>query len=177
MTARNDVDQSKASQSADLPLDSTPARSVATGQREWYADGLRFECTQCGNCCSGPTGFVWFSAEEGRRMAAHLGIEESVFYERFARKLANRWSLREYHTKEHGFNCVFLDRESQPGNALCSIYPVRPTQCRTWPFWPENISSPPAWDAVKKRTPCPGMGRGTLIPIEQIRIQRDAPLP
>lgn len=110
-------------------------------------------------------------------MAAHLEIEESEFYKRFARKLGNRWSLREYQTQEHGFNCVFLDRDSQPGKALCSIYSVRPTQCRTWPFWPENVSSREIWEAVKRRTPCPGMGCGTLIPIDQIRIQRDAPLP
>jgi hypothetical protein len=174
MTARNDVDRNKAGQAAELPPDSSSA-GHGTDEREWYADGLRFECTQCGNCCSGPTGFVWFSDQEGRRMAAHLGMDESRFYERFARKLSRRWSLREYQTKEHGFNCIFLDRESQPGKALCSIYPVRPTQCRTWPFWPENISSPEAWGEVKRRTPCPGMGRGKLIPIDQIRIQRDAP--
>ena len=25
----------------------------------WYRDGLRFQCTQCGNCCTGDPGVVW----------------------------------------------------------------------------------------------------------------------
>ena len=28
----------------------------------------------------------------------------------------------------------------------CTVYPVRPLQCRTWPFWPENLSSKQSWD-------------------------------
>ncbi|MFM1805538.1 MAG: hypothetical protein RL136_2417, partial [Planctomycetota bacterium] len=32
-------------------------------QAPWYAEGLRFECTQCGNCCSGGPGAVWFTPE------------------------------------------------------------------------------------------------------------------
>ena len=30
----------------------------------WYADGLRFECTQCGDCCSGEPGYVWVDEDE-----------------------------------------------------------------------------------------------------------------
>ena len=26
---------------------------------EWYRDGLRFECTRCGACCTGAPGYVW----------------------------------------------------------------------------------------------------------------------
>ena len=29
------------------------------GQQAWYSEGLRFECTQCGACCSGEPGYVW----------------------------------------------------------------------------------------------------------------------
>ena len=24
----------------------------------------------------------------------------------------------------------------------CTVYPARPVQCQTWPFWPENVESP-----------------------------------
>ncbi len=139
---------------------------------EWYSDGLRFACTQCGNCCTGPPGAVWFTPEEGRVMARKLGLEEGEFYRRFARKLDGRWSLTEK-MSAFGHDCIFLDRESVPGRATCSLYEARPTQCRTWPFWPENLSSKRAWVTAKKRTPCPGMDTGKLVPIEQIRIQRD----
>lgn len=141
--------------------------------REWYAEGLRFACTQCGNCCTGPPGTVWFSEEEGRRIASRLGIAEEAFYERYAHRVDDRWSLVERRTPQ-GFDCVFLDRDSVPGRATCSIYQARPTQCRTWPFWPENLRTRRSWLTVKRVTPCPGMDSGPLVPLQQIRIQRDA---
>jgi len=144
--------------------------------REWYEDGLRFECTMCGNCCTGPEGVVWFTPDEGRAMAAELGVDEQTFLGRFARRVDGRWSLRERVVEIDGqrlHDCIFLDRERFPGKAVCSVYGSRPTQCRTWPFWPENLTSSRAWSAAKKRAPCPGMDSGKLVPIEQIRILRD----
>ena len=144
---------------------------MKTPQQEWYSQGLRFECTQCGNCCTGPPGAVWFNENEAIAMAEHFGMTVKEFRHAYARKLDEGWSLNEVET-ERGFDCVFLDRKSLPGKAVCSIYRVRPVQCRTWPFWPENLKSPNHWEATKRRTPCPGMGHGKLVPIEQIRIQR-----
>ena len=142
-------------------------------EQEWYAGGLRFNCTQCGNCCTGPEGAVWFTEEEGRVMARAVGLEHEAFLRNHARKLKQGWSLKEHRT-EHGFDCEFLDRDTVPGKAICSLYEARPMQCRPWPFWKENLASRQAWEAVKKATPCPGMGSGTLVSIERIRIQRDA---
>ena len=139
---------------------------------EWYAAGLRFRCTQCGNCCTGPAGTVWFSRAEGAEMARIVGVDRKTFYERYARRVDGRWSLTEHETP-HGLDCVFLDRESRPGKAVCSIYEARPVQCRTWPFWPENLRSRRTWERVKRATPCPGMDTGSLVPLQQIRIQRD----
>lgn len=142
-------------------------------RQEWFAQGLRFECTQCGNCCTGPPGTVWFNLAEGRALATALGLGFRVFLERHARMVDGRWSLRERQTS-FGYDCIFLDRESAPPTALCSVYEARPAQCRTWPFWPENLTSKRTWAAVKRRTPCPGMGNGPVIPPERIRILRDA---
>jgi Fe-S-cluster containining protein len=147
----------------------------ATGAPEWYADGLRFSCTQCGNCCTGPPGAVWFKPEEGDAMAAAVGLSPDAFRAKYARKLGRRWTLREHET-EHGFDCIFLDRDTIPGKAICGIYEARPAQCRTWPFWPENLRTPEAWERVKRETPCPGMGEGTFVPVEEIRVRRDAEL-
>jgi hypothetical protein len=48
----------------------------------------------------------------------------------------------------------------------CGIYEARPTQCRTWPFWPE-IMDAKAWkkDVVEF---CPGVGKGALISGDEI---------
>jgi len=79
-----------------------------------------------------------------------------------------RYSLVE----KPGGDCVFLKREA--GKATCSIYPVRPLQCRTWPFWTENLRSESAWESRHERV-CPGMNNGQhhdLVQIETARKQR-----
>ncbi len=140
---------------------------------EWYAAGLRFECTQCGNCCTGPPGYVWFTEEEGRAMAAAMDLSEEDFLEQYARRVRRRWTLKEIDAKD-GYDCIFLDRVSEPGKALCGVYDARPSQCRSWPFWPEMLESERAWELARRTTPCPGMNTGPLIRIEDIRIRRDA---
>ncbi len=144
--------------------------AVAT---RWYDRGLRFSCTQCGNCCTGPPGTVWFTCEEGRNIARTLGLETAEFYKRYAHKVDGRWSLRERPVGGKSYDCIFLDRSSANGPTGCSIYGQRPAQCRTWPFWPENLTSRSTWEAVKRRTPCPGMDNGSLVPVDQIRILRE----
>jgi uncharacterized protein len=145
-------------------------------EQEWYAQGLRFTCTQCGNCCTGSPGYVWFTESEAQAMAARVGFSVPEFYATYAHRVYGRWSLNERLT-EHGHDCVFLVRDATTGKALCTLYEARPQQCRTWPFWPENLKSPRAWRQAAAR--CPGMdegiaGRGKLYPIEAIRIQRDS---
>lgn len=114
-----------------------------------------------------------FNEQEAERMAANLQMSVTSFYDKYARKLKSGWSLRERKTR-HGHDCILLDRETQPGKALCRVYKERPTQCRTWPFWPDNLKTRQSWASARDHTPCPGMDRGRLIPIDQIRIQRKA---
>lgn len=139
------------------------------GERPWYAEGLRFECTQCGNCCSGGPGAVWFTPEEAEAMASAVGVSLDLFIERYTRRLGGRRSLKEL-VRDGKHDCVFLDRDSRPGKAICQIYKARPKQCRTWPWWPENLESPEAWDSVRRHTPCPGMGSGPTHGLVEITI-------
>lgn len=140
----------------------------------WYQEGLRFECTQCGNCCSGPSGWVEFTPGELQRMAAHLEVLPYQFLQRFAHRQKGRWSLNEVQNGEH-LDCVFLRRDPETGKALCSIYAVRPMQCRTWPFWRSNLRSRAAWAEAAQQ--CPGMaagqeGRGEVHSLDHILHQR-----
>lgn len=130
--------------------------------RPWYASGLAFECTQCGQCCSGPgTGYVWVQPEEIRAMAASLEMEEDIdgFERRFVRRVGARQSLVEYPDGD----CIFL----HPEDRTCLIYEARPSQCRTWPFWNENVASPEAWEAAAER--CPGCNRGQIVELHEIQ--------
>ncbi len=146
---------------------------------EWFTkpdapeagDGLRFGCTMCGRCCSGPPGFVVVNEAEAAALATRLGISAAKFKHEYTNMMSEGRSLNEKKT-EHGLDCVFLDRTTIPGKAVCGVYEDRPTQCRTWPFWPSLVKSRRDWDAAGKS--CPGINKGTLVPVEQVRILRDA---
>lgn len=140
-------------------------------EREWYAEGLRFECTQCGACCTGGAGYVLVSDEEADAIAARLKLDRGAFLRKYTHLTPAGRSLKEYET-EFGMDCVFLDRETFPGRAVCSLYDVRPLQCRTFPWWPENLRSRAAWERAARG--CEGIGRGDFVPIEAIRVERDA---
>ena len=126
-------------------------------EEPWYRDGLRFRCTRCGNCCTGEPGHVWVNPEELAAIAEHRGepVEEVVALYTYVAYRGR--SLREMGNGD----CVFYDRW-----AGCTVYPVRPRQCRTWPFWESNVRTPDAWRATCDV--CPGAGRGEFIPVEEI---------
>jgi len=142
-------------------------RPDPTGKTSTGEVGLRFECTTCGNCCTGPPGYVRFTQAEANAMAKDLGLGLDLFMERYTTDAPFGRSLKETQTK-HGFDCVFLDRKTRPGKALCSVYKSRPTQCRTWPFWGDNVRSAAAWNRAARD--CPGMNQGPLTPPEVIRL-------
>lgn len=124
----------------------------------WYREGLAFTCTRCGACCTGAPGYVWVNPEEIARLAAHRGEQVDDFSRQFVRRVGNRYSLIE----RPGGDCIFWDR-----GAGCTVYEARPVQCRTWPFWPENIASPEDWESVTAI--CPGSGQGRVFSVEEIR--------
>jgi Fe-S-cluster containining protein len=123
----------------------------------WYQDGLRFQCTRCGDCCTGAPGYVWVDEAEIAAIAKHRGESVRETTELHTRAVGKRRSLRE---KANG-DCVFYDRSSG-----CTVYPVRPRQCRTWPFWESNVVTPETWRRTCEI--CPGSGKGELISAEEI---------
>ncbi|MEM7559637.1 MAG: YkgJ family cysteine cluster protein, partial [Planctomycetota bacterium] len=62
----------------------------------WYSEGLRFECTQCGVCCSGEPGHVWVNQEEIVALAKEMELTEADFREKYVRKVGARYSLIEH---------------------------------------------------------------------------------
>jgi uncharacterized protein len=123
----------------------------------WYQDGLRFTCTQCGKCCTGAPGFVWVTDEEIDKLAAARGMKRAEFAAVYTYKTRGKVSLRE---RNNG-DCIFYDADKG-----CTVYAARPMQCRTWPFWESNLTTPEKWEETE--AVCPGSGEGDLIPVEEI---------
>jgi Fe-S-cluster containining protein len=148
----------------------------------WYADGLRFTCTQCGNCCTGGPGFVWLTIEEVGRLGEHLKITSEETIERYCRRIGDRYSLKENRNGRGEYDCIFLKEEQTKvvqgeevavqTRRTCSVYAARPLQCRTWPFWDSNLSSPEIWEMSAKR--CHGMNRGREFSRAEMEAIRDA---
>jgi Fe-S-cluster containining protein len=126
----------------------------------WYQDGLRFRCTRCGNCCTGEPGFVWVNDEEIAAIAEHRGQSVADVALMYTKVAIRGRSLLE----QSNGDCVFYDRQQG-----CTIYPVRPRQCQTWPFWESNVATPQTWQRTCEI--CPGSGKGELISAEEITRQ------
>jgi uncharacterized protein len=129
----------------------------------WYRDGLRFTCVDgCVACCTG-AGDVWISDEEILAIAAHIGMPPDEFRATRTRSACGHTALADKPNED----CVFL------GSSGCGVYPVRPRQCRQFPFWPDALASRYTWNALRFR--CAGVAAGRLYScdeIDAIRIGR-----
>jgi len=133
-------------------------------QSPWYRDGLKFNCTQCGDCCTGAPGYVWVNKAEIASLAAAREESDIDKFERlYVRKIGIRKSLKEFPNGD----CVFFDDEERK----CTVYGARPRQCRTWPFWDSNLRTPQDWEDTCEA--CPGSGKGPLVQLEVIESQRN----
>ena len=133
-------------------------------RKNWYAKGLRFECQRSGNCCRnhGTYTYVYLSRPDVDAIAGFLGLTVEGFRRRFCRE-------------EDGWTLLRMDEPACPfqeASGACAIYPVRPKQCATWPFWEENLVEE-VWNGPVCAC-CPGIGRGKLHSAEEIeRLARE----
>jgi Fe-S-cluster containining protein len=132
-------------------------------RRTWYEDGLRFACRPgCAACCSdhGEYTALYLTAGDVRRLAAHLALETAEF-------------KRRYTVIEDDFLLLRMDQPDCPflNVGLCQVYDARPVQCRTFPFWKENLKSRRTWIMLCEF--CPGIDVGRLHDGEAITRELD----
>jgi Fe-S-cluster containining protein len=121
--------------------------------------GLKFECQPgCTECCR-QKGFVYLSEDDSRRAAEFLGLAAGEFEKKYVYRTRYRMRLR----VPRESSCPFLLEGG------CSIHPAKPTQCRTFPFWPELVESRREWRKTARY--CPGIGKGPLIRIAEAKAQ------
>ncbi len=114
---------------------------------------LRFACQPgCTKCCD-QEGYVYLSEEDLKRAAKFVGLSAAAFEARYIYRTRHQRRFRKPREKQ----CPFLE------SGGCSIHPAKPTQCRTFPFWPEMVESRREWNRTARF--CPGIGKGELIQI------------
>ena len=101
------------------------------------------------------------SEEEIKCIAEHVGLSMEEFEAEYVRRKPFGKSLKE---RANG-DCVMLAGRG------CSVYEVRPKQCRTWPFWRQVLRSRSAWESYARQ--CPGMNSGRLYSREEIEELAD----
>ena len=116
-------------------------------------NAIRFTCQQgCTNCCE-QDGYVYLTEKDLLRAAKFTGMSARAFEARYVYRTRHQMRFRKPRTKQ----CPFLEGHG------CGIHPGKPTQCRTFPFWPETVERKADWNRTARY--CPGIGQGPLIQI------------
>jgi Fe-S-cluster containining protein len=131
--------------------------------KPWWSEGIKFECQGSGKCCvsRGDYGYVYVTPKDRQALAKLFKLTTREFTKKYCEKEEGNWKLKDF-TK----SCVFLQGK------MCGVYEARPTQCRTWPFWPENMSAK-AWDKEVVSF-CPGVNKGRVWTPAEIKQQLKA---
>ena len=126
-----------------------------------FKNGLRFECQGSGKCCVSRDsyGFVYLSKMDLHRFSKHFKLSLNKFKKKYCQITDGFIHLAE--KEELKGNCIFLK------NKMCTVYKSRPSQCRTWPFWNENMNAKTWNEDISVN--CPGIGKGKKISSKLIK--------
>lgn len=102
-----------------------------------------FKCRRCGDCCIGYGG-TFVTDAQIESIANFVNMEPAQFVAEKCRMSGGKPVLAQ---AESGY-CIFWDDQ-------CSIYPVRPSMCREWPFIENVLRDVSNWSAMAGS--CPGI--------------------
>jgi len=91
-------------------------------------DSFNFQCQRCGECCHDPPGL---NPKEVIKLAEYLGVTKPQFFGRYTsihKDSYYGWKVKLKKTNDY---CIFLKID---GKSSCSVYEVRPRQCRGRPI-------------------------------------------
>ncbi len=140
---------------------STLLRSEQIASAIGAGNHFSFRCTACGHCCRKP-GSVYFTATELKKIYSYLALNKAQKRE-LQKKLIQR-SYNGYFIHETAKACHFLGDDNR-----CKIYPFRPLQCRSFPYWPSIFSSAAQLEEAEKE--CPGMAKGSDKKLKAAQVE------
>ena len=86
-----------------------------------------------------------------RQAAEYLNLTVSRFKSEFLKREAGLWLIE----VEEDRPCPFLVEEG------CAIHKAKPAQCRSYPFWHQNLETRNHW--LLTAAFCPGINKGPKI--------------
>ena len=102
-----------------------------------------FHCKKCGDCCRGYGG-TFVSTREIESIAAYTSTDP----ERFVKEKCQMSGGKPMLAQGADGYCIFYDGE-------CSIHPVKPDMCRSWPFIKSVLIDVNNWNIMASS--CPGI--------------------
>ena len=136
--------------------------AMSEEEKPWFYPGLKFQCTGCGECCTGSPGYVFLSSTDFHRLAEHFSLSPNDFAKRYTRLVDGQYALLD---RPGSHDCILLKDKK------CSAYEARPIQCRTFPWWMQHLKGPAEWEEAAQR--CEGIGalEAPLVPGEKIEAE------
>lgn len=141
-------------------LDTSETSQETSQETSWFAKGLRFKCTGCGKCCTGPSGYVFLSETDLHNLATHFSLTPKEFAKKYTRLVGDQYALLD---RKGSDQCIFLE------DNRCTVYGARPTQCRTFPWWIHNIKEASDWEEAA--THCEGINHIDAPVVSALEIQ------
>lgn len=136
--------------------------------KRWFKETIEFSCTACGKCCkSKGSNKVYLNDAETYSIAEHLRVSTTKFDEVYTDQRIDVKNRLLKTIKQHSIKkqCLFLVDNK------CSIYEVRPTQCRTYPFWPQIMIGPAEWTAEAHL--CEGIKTKVSLPTDTLMKEQN----
>lgn len=121
----------------------------------FYSEGIRFKCQECGCCCDIIDGVVYLTSKDLRNLSVFFNLDLEYFKSKYTTITEEGLTVIK---DTHPSKCRFQQ------NNKCSVYPVRPTQCRLYPFWSTLMKN----EIIFSKEKCPGIGKGELVDFNKI---------
>lgn len=119
---------------------------------------INFKCQRCSSCCRHFPGYVYLTKEDFNKISEYLKINPDQLLNDFCRRIEKNGKLVVGLKEKINYDCIFW-------NSSCLIYPVRPVQCISYPFWPSIIEFEDRWNEEAEY--CKGINKKGKLSLKQ----------
>lgn len=119
---------------------------------------IDFKCQRCSSCCRFFPGNVFLTKEDFNKISDYLKINPKQLLNDFCREVEKNGKFVVSLKEKVNYDCIFWKNG-------CLIYPARPIQCITYPFWPSIIESEESW--IEEAEHCKGINKKGNLSLKQ----------